>query len=185
MVKRSWNAREALSWGMYGDETTILSPNRNTSSQPIRSYNDARRQLRDAIAVGNISAQGFRRSGNKPPLARETISSELFEQFASLAVDATGETTFLHPSSPEDTPQWTGIVFDSDEVRTLWPKPTPDIDAWMLNDFQARPDEKRESRVADCRSATGCTHKQALAAYARIPSNLKRSRGQRISKRTS
>jgi hypothetical protein len=186
MMAKQWTAHETLSWGMYGDETQpFLRFNSNDRLPPEnRAYDQARRELRNAIARRDVAAHGFRLSVNQPPLARETLPAELFEQFPSLAVDAGGETTFMHPSSPQNIPLWRSIIFDPDEVRTLWPKPTPDVDAWMLNDFQTRPNEKRERRLTDCRSANNCTNKQALAAFNRVPSHFKRGRGQRIINQT-
>jgi hypothetical protein len=186
MTVKQWAAYEALSWGMYGDEK---QPILNIDSEKIRlperrGYDQTRRELRDAIARRDVTAHGFRFNGNQPPLAREIIPPGLFEQCPSLAVDADGETTFMHPSSPQNIPQWRKIVFDQNEICDLWPKPTPDLDAWMLNDFKTRPDEKREHRIADCRSANRCTHKQARAAFNKVPPHLKRSRGQGIVNRT-
>lgn len=132
----------------------------------------------------DVTAHGFRFNGNQPPLAREIIPPGLFEQCPSLAVDADGETTFMHPSSPQNIPQWRKIVFEQNEIRGLWPKPTPDFDAWMLSDFLARPDEKRERRLSDCRSANHCTVAQARAALKRVPPHLRRGRGQGIPNRT-
>jgi hypothetical protein len=168
---------------MYGDETQLhLSL---PTSQRIRTYNEARSELRGAIARYEISARGFRKSGNQPAVTRETLPSALFERFPSLAVDAFGQTTFMHPSSPENIPLWENIVFEANEVRAHWAKPTPDIYNWLLERCQERPDEKKESRIADCCEAIGCTNREAKAAYKQLPQELQWRPGQKIRKRTN
>jgi hypothetical protein len=186
MISKQWSAHEVLSWGMYGDEAQPLLRFNSQYPQPpeYRSYNEARQELRNAIARRKVTANGFRSNINQPPLAREMLPPDLFEQFPFLAVDAGGEIIFMHPSSPQNIPLWRGIVFDQDQVRALWPKPTPNLDTWMLNDFQAHPNKKREHRLIDCRSANHCTSEQARAAFNRTPSYLKRGRGQRILNQT-
>lgn len=181
---RTWTAREALSWGMFGNQAVLpLLPAAKGGINlpaPHRTYDDARRDLRDAIARGAVIASGFRVNDGQPPLAREPLKSDLFDQFPSLAVDAFGETTFMHPASPQNIPQWRGIVFIQDEIRALWPRPMPDLDEWMKHSLASRPEEKRASHISDCREATGCTHRDAAAAYKRLPQGMKRGRGQKI-----
>ena len=92
-----WTACEALNWIGYGDEAT---------------YRAARQVLRDAIAQGKVVAHGFKVNPYQPPLARETLPSDLFDQFPRLAVDVFGETTMMHPAAPQNIPQWNGIIFD-------------------------------------------------------------------------
>lgn len=182
--RRTWTAREALSWGMFGDEATLtlLPPAKGGIDLPAphRTYDDARRDLRDAIARGAVIASGFRVNNGQPPLEREPLKSDLFDQFPSLAVDVCGDITFMHPASPQWIPQWRKIVFVQDEIRALWPKPTPDLDQWMRDSVAARPEEKRDSHISDCRKATGCTSRKAAAAYNRLPQSMKRGRGQKI-----
>jgi hypothetical protein len=160
-----WTAGEALNWIGYGDEAT---------------YHAARQGLRDAIAKGKVVAHGFRVNPNQPPLAREKLPSDLFDQFSRLAVDVFGETTMMHPAAPQNIPQWNGIVFDNKEIRASWPKAAPTLDQWMISDAAAHPDKKRDSRIDDCREANDCTVRAAKAAYARLPNNFKRGRGRKI-----
>jgi hypothetical protein len=180
--KRTWTAYEALSWGMFGDKAklTLLPKSGITLAAPRRTYGAVQRDLRDAIAGGTVVARGFRVNNCQPPLARENLDSDLFDQFPSLAVDVCGDITFMHPASPQNIPTWRGIVFFKDEICALWPKPTPDLDQWMRHSVATGPDEKRDSRIGDCRKATGCTFKDATAAYDRLPQDMKRGRGQRI-----
>jgi hypothetical protein len=125
---RTWTACEALSWGMFGDETqplcSIVGAGTNLPARH-RTNDIARRELRSAIAQGVVEARGFRVNHNQPPLAREPLIRDLFDQFPALAVDAFGETVLMHPASPQNIPQWNGIIFVEDEIRALWPKPRP------------------------------------------------------------
>lgn len=183
---RTWTAHEALSWGMFGDEK-ILTPSSITVgviSPPLlqRTYNDAQLELRDAIAKKTVEARGFKVTVGQPSLARETLPSEMFERFRALAVDAFGETAFMRPPVEREFPKWNGIIFDDDKIRTLWPKPTPNVDQWMKASVLNSPDEKRDSRISDCRKATGCTDREAKAAYDRLPPNMKRGRGQKVNR---
>jgi hypothetical protein len=186
---QTWTAGEALSWGMFGDETILTASSLvgGGISLPAqqRTYDTARRELRDAIAEETVEARGFENNIRKPSLARETLLPDLFQKHSALAVDASGETTFMHPASPQNIPQWNGIVFLEKEIRALWPKPMPDLDKWMMHSVTTRPDEKRDSRISDCKKATGCSVREAKAAYDRLPPNLKRGRGQRIKAATS
>lgn len=181
--KQTWTACEALSWGMFGDEKVLTSsfvgaqPNFPVSQ---RTYNAARRELRDAIAEKAVEARGFRGKSGGPSLTRETLDPEMFEQLLALAVDPDGEITFMHPASPQNIPRWTGVIFEEEEVRALWPKVRLDLDQWMKHSVMSRPSEKRDSHISDCQKATGCTVREAKAAYGRLPPNIKRSRGHRI-----
>ena len=65
-----------------------------------------------------VEARGFKVNHNQPPLAREMLPSDLFDQFPNLAVDVFGETTLMHPAGPQNIPQWQGIVFAEDEIRS-------------------------------------------------------------------
>jgi hypothetical protein len=158
----------------------LTNPTPPNLPSPNLTYGSARRELRDAIARRAVEARGFKEDKNRPPLAREALPPDLFQRFPSLAVDVFGETTFMHPSPTQNIPVWKGIVFYEPQVRALWPKPTPLLDQWMLEDVTRRPQEKRDTRIEDCRKATGCTVREAKAAYDRLPQDKKRSRGQRI-----
>jgi hypothetical protein len=59
-------------------------------------------------------------------------------------------TSFKHPPpNPTEIPQWDGIVFDQEEIRALWHKPTPDLDGWMRAAATARPGAKRDTLIGD------------------------------------
>jgi hypothetical protein len=181
---RIWTALEALSWAMYGDETKLtLCPSAvaaNNLTPPHRTYDTARRELRCAIARGAIEARGFKIDHRQPTLAREPLIPDLFQKYPALAVDAYGETTFMHPASPQPIPEWRDIVFVEDEIRALWPKPKPNLDEWMRRSVATHPNEKRDSRISDCKKTNGCTFRDAKAAYNRLPQNLRPGRGRKI-----
>ncbi|MET4625742.1 hypothetical protein ABIB83_002758 [Bradyrhizobium sp. I1.8.5] len=181
IVNLSWKAHEALSWGMYGDETQLSAALKGEKPfQPCRRSMDvARRELRDAIACGSVTARGFM-VRSRPSTARERISSDLFDGIEGLAVDIFGETTFMHPASPQNIASWTGIVFNQEEIQSLWPRTRADLDQWMRAAAATRPNDKREARIQDCVSKTGCTFKEAIAAHNRLPQHMKRARGKRI-----
>lgn len=182
----NWTAQEAFSWGMYGDKMRLGSALCGAASYDPhhRSMNDVRRELRDAIARGSINARGFKVNLNKPPFTRELLPAGLFDQYSALAVNVSGEAMFIPPSSPQNLPKWEKIIFVESEVRALWPTPTPNLDQWMLDDGRKHPDKKRDSRIEDCCKAKNCTWREALAAYKRLPPDIKRSRGQKIKKST-
>ena len=131
------SASEALSWGMFGDRG-LLNPVSITRGEkfppPTRSYAEARRELRDALARGDVKARGFKADRNRPPIGREALDPGRFEGNPNVAVDAFGEATYMHPASPQNIPKWNRIVFEEAEVHALWPKPTPDLNQWMLKD---------------------------------------------------
>lgn len=180
-MKLSWKAQEALSWGMYGDENQLSAVLRGeTPFQPChRSMDVARRELRDAIACGSVTARGFM-VRSQPSTARERISSDLFDGIEGLAVDIFGETTFMHPASPQNVALWKGIVFNQEEIQSLWPRTRVDLDQWMRAAAVTRPNDKRDTRIRDCVSQTGCTFKEAIAAHNLLPQHMKRARGNRI-----
>jgi hypothetical protein len=181
---RTWTTLEALSWGMFGDETMVTPSSLlgGGINLPVsqRTYDAVLRELRDAIAKEIVEARGFPINISQPSLARETLPPELFEKFSALAVDAFGVTTLLHPASPQIIPQWNGIIFEEEDIRALWPKPRSDLDRWMRHSVATLPGEKRNSRISDCQKATGCTIREAKAAHNRLPPDMKRGRGQRI-----
>lgn len=180
-MTRVWTAHEALSWGMYGSETKRIASiySDDDLTTPNRTYDVARRQLRDGIARGSVTARGFPVVRGQHPPMRETLPADLFDDVAAFAVDVCGETTVLHPAKVE-VPHWRGIIFDESQIRALWPPPRADLDEWMHAAAIARPHEKRKTRIDDCAAQTGCTHREAGAAHGRLPPGLRRGRGQRI-----
>jgi hypothetical protein len=165
---------------MFGDAGQRLLSVNNNLPAARRSYDVTRSELRGAIASRSILARGFRK-GSQKSFAREDLPADAFDRFPSLTVDAFGETSFKRPpTSPTDIPQWDGIVFYEEEIRALWHKPTPDLDEWMRAAAAARPDDKRDTLIGDCRSETACTVRQAQKAHGRLPPELKRARGERI-----
>jgi hypothetical protein len=182
LPKGTWTTAEALSWGMFGDRAAIQHGGAASLPQ-VRSYNEARRELRDAIAQGKVQARGFR-NGSSPVSLRESLHPELFQRYRHLAIDAFGETTFIHPASPEPLPGWSGIVLVESEIVALWPKAAPDVDRWMLEDSDRYPTAKRDDRIARCRKETGATTKQARLAYGNLPGDKRLSPGQKFRKPT-
>lgn len=183
---RTLTALEALSYGMFGDTARFqdVLRGKGSLSSAHRALPEARLQLRDAIGNGVVKARGYRVNLNQPPITRELLESELFKKIKDLAVDFTGETIFLPPASPKNIPRWEHIIFDEKEIKNLWSKTKPIIDAWMENDFEVNPIQKRDARIADCKLATGCTVREAKGAYERIKPDKKLRRGQRLTGRS-
>lgn len=76
------------------------------------------------------------------------------------------------------------------DVLKIWPGPTGEasrpkparptaaqLDAWMRDNY--RKGDKREPIIKDCCAQTGARWRDAVDAYKRLPSSLKRTRGQR------
>lgn len=175
-------AREALSYGMFGDTAKFQDVLRGNGSLSAarRTLTEACRELRDAIADQAVTAWGYRADPNQPSLMSEMIPWKLFVQFTALAVNHCCETFFLHPASPENIPTWNNVTFDRKEIQNLWPKTNATLDAWMASDFAANPIKKRDDRLGDCRKATGCTAREAKAAYEKVTPDKKLRRGQKI-----
>jgi len=149
---------------------------------------DGKGRLRDALALDELCA-----------FIIDTASGDEFDVPASLWRTAQAETAFrlgrmnwqtgLHFMSAVD-----GFVFlDADDLEA-WLNPeaeTPvqpgDIHAgayrWWLERAEAALATgtliKRDAYIRECRGATGCTDREARAAFAALPSNLKRLQGQR------
>lgn len=175
------SALEALSYGMFGDTSKLQAALKGDIrfETAHRSIDDVRRQLRDAIANGAVTARGFR--GDPNQLAPEIISPELFQRHRALAIDINGETIFLPPASPKHMARIQNVTFDRKEIYNLWPKTNATLDAWMAKDFEATPIKKRAARLDDCKKSNpSCTAREAQAAYGRIPREKKLSRGQRL-----
>lgn len=174
------SALEAFSYGMFGDTSKLQSALKGDIriETAYRSIDGVRRQLRDAIANGAVTARGFR--GDPNQLTPEIISPELFQLHGALAVDMNGETIFLPPASPKHIARFQNVTFERKEIQNLWPKTNATLDSWMAKDFEVSPIKKRDARLKDCRTATGCTDREAQAAYGRVPPNKKLSRGQRL-----
>jgi hypothetical protein len=181
-MTRTLTALEAFSWGMFGDKGTLAAQMSGATSfsAPQRTYDEARKDLRDAIARGTVKARGFNRDMGLPSSTREVLPSDVFDRFPSLSVDAFGETSSKYPAAPLPIPEWYGIIFDEDEIRDLWPKLAPDLDDWMRKDAEKDPNVKKDTRIADCRRDTGCKVREAKAAYDRLPEGMRRGRGERI-----
>lgn len=181
---RVWTAGQAFSWGMFGDAGQPVLSVRDNLPAARRSYDTARSELRDAIANSSVTARGFRKTGNHRSFMREELPSDAFDRFPSLTVDAFGESSVKHPTSPLNIPQWDGVIFEEGEIRALWPKPRPDLDEWMRTAATARPGDKKDAPVEDARMETGCTVREAQKAHGRLPPELKRRPGQRIKSRS-
>jgi hypothetical protein len=177
-----WTAHEALSWGMYGNEAKRIASidSDDDLTTPNRTYDVARRELRDAIARGRVTARGFPVVRGQHPPMRETLPADLFDDVPPFAVDVSGETTLMQPARAQQVPHWRGVIFDENQIRALWPRPRADLDKWMHAAAIARPHEKRKTRIDDCVAQTGCAYREAGAAHGRLPPELRRGRGQRI-----
>lgn len=174
------SALEAFSYGMFGDPSKLQCALKGEIciKAANRSIDVVRWQLRDAIASGVVRARGFR--GDRNQLTPEIISSELFQLHVALAVDMNGETIFVPPAAPKNIARFQNVTFERKEILKLWPKANLDADAWMREDFEVTPVKKRDARLDDCRRKTGCTVREAKAAYGKIAPDKKLRRGQRL-----
>jgi hypothetical protein len=179
---KALTAREALSYGMFGDTAKLQDAldGKRSLSPANRSLAEAQLELRNAIANGVVTAYGYRDCPNQPPLMPETIPSGLFKLFKALAVNDCCETVFLPRASPVNIPRWKNITFNEKEIKNLWPKTDATLDAWMAGDVEAHPIKKRNARIDDCIMANGCPVREAKAAYGRIAPGKKLSRGQKL-----
>lgn len=84
-------------------------------------------------------------------------------------------------------PSYDRVFFDSAEVKALWPPASADAGAilgWMIKEaetFLARGGRKpkRDMLVGDCVAVLKCRYEDAEAAYSKLPTHLRRSRGER------
>lgn len=175
-------AREALSYGMFGDTAKLQDALKGNGSlaSANRSLPDARLQLRDAIGNDVVTALGYRANPYQPSLTPEKLDSGLFKRIKVLAVDHTDDTIILPPAPRQNIPRWEHITFDEKEIHDLWPKTNAIVGAWMANDFELNPIKKRDARLGDCKKANGCTVRVAKAAYDKIAPDKKLRRGQKL-----
>lgn len=89
----------------------------------------------------------------------------------------------LYPHMNDDTARDGMGVLALYEVRIAPPVPVVAgslaevAKAWMIQTVTHRGRFKREGTIVACAEATGCTHREAVAAWTALPPNLKRSRG--------
>lgn len=91
---------------------------------------------------------------------------------------------------------WREISVARDDVVNQWPLrgttsetaagtsrntsdslPATPADIWMRSNVTRPGQRKRDAAIRDCRDATGCTHRAALAAWNALPPELKGTRG--------
>ena len=173
-------AREAISFGMFGDQTVLSRGLISPSPVMVRTYPEVQRELRDALAEGRVEARGVDGEKPRPFQRRKRIKAEVFEMNSNMTIDATNETTFLDPGREKGFPKLKEIAVSRADIESLWPKPNNILDMWMQNHAKSDPQAKRQTRIDDCRSANNCTHKEAREAFNRLPN--RRTRGQRIAR---
>jgi hypothetical protein len=170
-----WSAARALGWIICQAPLEL----RDWTSEMGPAIRDAQQKLAAAIAEGRVQAWGRL----TPQSLFEKMPSDPFRiSGLPVVVGPHGEMASLLPHKPYTDRKWHSIEFEADEIKKAWPKPPPEpAKDWMKNEADrlkaVNQIGKRESMIKDCMKATGCTKREAEAAYKTLPDGLRRSRG--------
>jgi hypothetical protein len=137
---------------------------------------DGQKRLSGLIASGKVTAWGRQ----QPHGLLEPVPTDPFRiSDVTVVVGVHGDMTTTTPHKPYQGPRWHSIEFEAEEIRRECPAPPPpSAKDWMLDEAQRlRGKGKRDLMAEDCMKATGCTRRQALAAYKELPEGLRRPRG--------
>jgi hypothetical protein len=174
-----WSAAEALSW-ISRQEPLDLG---HWTSDMGPGLEHAQKELAEGIAAGRVDAWG--RKEAEPHGLVERIPTDPFRiRDVQVVVGVHGDMTTLpaHKLHKYKGPRWRSIEFEADEIKRAWPKPPPpDAQDWMLKEATRRTSAgqvgKRDDMVRSCMEKTGCTKREALAAYGELPRGLRRPPG--------
>jgi hypothetical protein len=169
-----WSASQALAWIICQEPLKLENQEWTKDMGP--EIKSAQMKLTEALAAGQIEAWGRRQPhGLLEPVPRDPF------RIPGLAVivGEHGEMRPLLSHKRYDGPCWQSIEFDADQIKHVFPKPpVPIAQEWMSKN--ANKGQKRDSLLRDCRKATGCTKRDAEAAYKELPEELRRPRGKPI-----
>jgi hypothetical protein len=172
-----WSASETLAW-IIGQKPLSLEKNEWTPDMGPK-LKDAQRMLAGALSSGRVHAYGRR----EPHGPIEPMPDDPFRiQGVPVVVGAHGDLTSLAPHKPYKGLGGHSIEFEVDEIKRTFPKPPPTSAAgWMQKEAERHAAVgtigKRDVMVRDCRTAIGCTKREAEAAHKSLPDKLKRQRG--------
>jgi hypothetical protein len=179
-----WSAGQAHAW-IIKQKPLVL---REWTADMGPKIGEAQTKLADLISGGKVKAWGRK----EPHGPLEQIPNDLFRiSDVPVVVGVHGDITtptphkkhvgqkVWHSHKPYVGPRWHSIEFDADEIKRECPKPPPpSTNDWMLTEAQRLNGKgKRDVMVQDCMQATNCTRREALTAYAALPSGLRRARG--------
>jgi hypothetical protein len=170
-----WSAAQALAW-VIQQKPVELREWTNDMGPKIR---DAQKKLAALIAAGKIEAWGRK----EPHGLFEQIPDDPFRiSGVAVVVGVHGDMTTTTPHKPYTGPRWHSIEFEADEIKRECPQPPPpSTNDWMMKEAERLSGRgrkgKREDLVRDCMKATGCSRREALAAYKELPQGLRRPRG--------
>jgi hypothetical protein len=122
----------------------------------------------------------------KGRLRRICVDLDLFIRFP-MSIHLTGQIGPRRPGMRYVGPHFEEAAFEATDVRNMWPtrrKPPANCGKWMLKEARncTSPDgrkAKRSDLVPRCVESTGCSHREASAAYSALPLKYRRIRGQR------
>ena len=117
----------------------------------------------------------------------EPIPKELFGH-PNVHISEFDEVGLFGPMKPglhQKLPRYHSLYVATEQILAIWPVPTPVrgvegaalASAWMAQNVRMPGEWKRESAVAQCRKDTGCTDREAKAAWNERPPEVRRSRG--------
>lgn len=171
-----WTAAQAMGWIIDYEPRKLGSW---TTAMGTR-LREAQERLRRAIAKGEVTAWG-RPSPQQP---YEEVPAEQFSiSDTPVGIGVHGDMVPLFPQKPYTGPKWHSIQFPSEQMKKCFPAPLPpSITEWMrsratLNKTQGKPILKRQTLLDETVQATGCTTRDAIAAYNELEPDLRRPRG--------
>jgi hypothetical protein len=167
-----WSASQALSWIICQKPRKLEGREWTTDMGPKLA--EAQRKLAEAISAGDIQAWGR----SQPHGLLEQVPRDPFcIPGRPVIVTEHGELRELLPHRYHyDGPRWHSIEFDADQIKGKFPVPAPPtVQDWMLKN--ATKEKKRDSLVRDCMDETGCTKREAEAAYKELPDTQRRRQG--------
>ena len=168
-----WSASQALAWIVC--QRPLKLEDREWTSDMGPQIEGAQSKLAEAIGGGQVQAWGRRQAHG----LLEAVPRDPFcIPGLVVIVGEHGDMRSLLPHKPYAGPRWQSIEFDADQIKHVFPKPPFLAQKWMSKN--ATKGQKRDSLVRDCMKATGCTKRDAEAAYKELPEELRRPRGKPI-----
>jgi hypothetical protein len=172
-----WSASQALSQIICGEPLKL--ENREWKREMGAGIAAAQRKLAMSISRGKVQAFGRRNRHG----ALENVPGDIFRiADVEVVVSPHGNIASLRPHRGYEGEPWESIEFEEAEIKQEFPSPPKQsIQEWMYQEAERyRADGKigkREFMLKDCQKVTGCTSREAKAAYNLLPDHLKLKRG--------
>jgi hypothetical protein len=178
-----WTAAQTLSWIIQQEPLEF----RDWSTGIGPKIEPAQKTLATGIGAGKITAWGRReRHGS----LEQIPGGDFRISGMPLTIGPHGDLATIprHKISIYEGTDWKDIEFESDQIKSAWPKPPPSSAmVWMLQEAERVLKTtghlaKREDLLTRCRMGTGCKKREAEAAHKMLPERLKGGRGRRSGK---